>query len=131
MNALLDTHVFLWAAAEPERLSSAARETIADPSNQIFVSAAVVWEIVIKHSLGKLTLPSDPPSYITTRLELLKFQGLPISHLHALSVGGLPHYHADPFDRIMIAQAQRENITFITADETILRYPIATLDARL
>jgi PIN domain nuclease of toxin-antitoxin system len=129
VRLLLDTHAFLWAAAEPERLSSTSRNAIADPDNEIFISAAVSWEITIKHALGKLTLPLEPAIYVPARVTSLGFRTLPITLEHTLAVGGLPTHHNDPFDRVMIAQAQVENLTFVTNDAVTGRYSVKVLSA--
>jgi PIN domain nuclease of toxin-antitoxin system len=126
---LLDTHAFLWAASDPARLSVRARAAIEDPSADVYVSAAVAWEIVIKHGLKKLKLPLDPSTYVTTRVAGLGFNALPIALEHALAVASLPKHHNDPFDRIMIAQAQIEGLTFVTTDAAASRYPVRVLKA--
>jgi PIN domain nuclease of toxin-antitoxin system len=123
VRLLLDTHAFLWAAGDPARLSKRAREAIADPANEVFVSAAVSWEIVIKAARGKITLPMSAATYIHNRLQAFNFTPLPITHEHALALAGLPPIHADPFDRMMIAQAQVEGAAFVTSDAIARRYP--------
>ena len=127
MQLLLDTHVFLWAAGEPERLSGEARDAIEDMSNVVLVSAAVAWELAIKVALQKLTVPNDVALWLPTRLRSLGFGALDITMTHTLAVGGLPALHKDPFDRIMIAQAQIEGLTFVTHDPQNLKYPIRLL----
>jgi PIN domain nuclease of toxin-antitoxin system len=129
MRLLLDTHVFLWAVASPQKLSVAAREAITDRANQIYVSVALAWEIVIKFQAGKLKLPTSPVSYVPSRIATLGFTTLPITQDHVLAVASLPAKHADPFDRIMIAQAQIESLTFVTRDATLLTYPVSTIKA--
>lgn len=126
---LLDTHVFLWAASDPAALSKQAREAIEDSSNEVFVSSAAGWEIVIKHALGKLTLPFEPAAYVPARISTLGFKALPIELAHTLAVASLPEHHRDPFDRIMIAQSQVEGLVFVTADEAAIRYPVGTMRA--
>ena len=128
-RVLLDTHVFLWAASAPERLSPVARNAIEDPKNEVFISAAVVWEIVIKHALGKLRLPASPASFIPSVIAQLGFRALPITHEHALTVCVLPKHHNDPFDRIMIAQARCEGMTLISTDRNVARYAVQYLPA--
>jgi len=128
-RVLLDTHVFLWAASAPERLSPTARDAIEDPRNEVFISAAVVWEIVIKHALGKLQLPANPASFIPTLIAQLGFRQLPITHAHALTVTALPKHHSDPFDRMMIAQARCEGMTLISTDRNVARYAVQYLPA--
>ena len=129
MRLLLDTHAFLWAAGEPSRLARKARAAIEDAANDVFVSAAVAWEIAIKHARGKLSLPLDPATYFPSRLTLLGFRPMAITVEHALAVGKLPQHHSDPFDRIMIVQAQVESLVFVTHDPAALRYRVRTLAA--
>ncbi len=129
LRALLDTHVFLWALGEVNRLSEKARQAIEDPANEIYVSAAVVWEIAIKYALGKLQLPSEPATYIPARVGALGFRELPIRFEHALLAASLPRHHRDPFDRMLIAQARIEGMTFITDDQLVARYFVNFLPA--
>ena len=129
MRLLLDTHVFLWAAGEPEELSAPARAAIADAANEVYVSAAVAWEISIKSALGKLTVPAEPAAWFPVRLRSLGFGSLPILPEHALAVGTLPDHHRDPFDRIIIAQAQLEGLQLVTRDPQIQKYPVNVLQA--
>lgn len=126
---LIDTHVFLWAVASPEKLSTSARRAVQNAGSDVFLSAAAVWELTIKFSLGKVTLPTEPSIFVPSRLDHLGFRALQITHDHALAVGALPNIHRNPFDRLMIAQAQAESLTFITADPHSLRYPVKTLRA--
>jgi len=126
---LLDTHAFLWAAADPDQLQRAARAAIEDRANEVLVSAGVAWEISLKVALGKLTVPANPAVWFPARVRSLGFQALDISTAHALAVGGLPDVHRDPFDRIMIAQAQIEGLTFVTRDPKNQKYPINILEA--
>lgn len=129
MRLLLDTHAFLWAAADPDQLQRAARAAIEDRANEVLVSAGVAWEISLKVALGKLTVPANPAVWFPARVRSLGFQALDISTAHALAVGGLPDVHRDPFDRIMIAQAQIEGLTFVTRDPKNQKYPINILEA--
>ena len=122
MKALLDTHAFLWWVTEDSRLSSTARNIITDSDNQLFLSTASAWEIVIKARLGKLTLPEPPEVYIPNRLTVNRFESLSIDLIHALQVVNLPDLHKDPFDRIIIAQSQVEKIPILTSDSQIKRY---------
>jgi len=126
---LLDTHVFLWSLFEPERLSSDARAVIANSSEELLLSAAAVWEISIEHGSGKLALPMEPAAFIPSRLEALRIKPLDMTMEHALAVSLLPRHHHDPFDLMMIAQAQLEGLTFITADSIAQRYPVRVLRA--
>lgn len=124
MRALLDTHTFIWWVIDDSRLSSTARNIIADSENILFLSAASAWEIVIKVRLGKLNLPEPPEIYIPSRLTINKFESLPIQMPHALQVIHLPALHQDPFDRILIAQSQVETMSIITVDTKIIQYPV-------
>jgi PIN domain nuclease of toxin-antitoxin system len=129
MRLLLDTHVFIWSAASPATLAPAARRAIQEAENEVFVSAAVAWEIAIKYALGRITLPLKPESWVPSRIAALGFKSLPISQNHALAVLSLPNHHNDPFDRIMVAQAQIEGLALVSRDERIRKYPVRTLRA--
>ena len=104
MNLFLDTHVLLWWLADDSSLQSAARDAIRDESNIVHVSAATAWEISIKKALGKLDAPDD----LANALEVNNFRSLEITVAHATKAGALPRHHDDPFDRLLIAQAQTE-----------------------
>lgn len=125
-RVLLDTQVLLWWLANDPRLGSRCKELISDNRNQVFVSAATTWEISIKTALGKLTAPEDMDSIVDDE----GFDKLPISLYHGQLAGRLPPLHRDPFDRMLIAQAQAEGLILITADEMITRYNIRTRDPR-
>lgn len=127
MKALLDTHTFLWWNLNAPQLSDTAREFIADGEHEIYLSAATAWEIAIKYSKGRLELPEPPESYIANRLKIHHFIGLPIQLTHAAHVHALPHIHADPFDRLLVAQSQLEKLPLLTADATIHQYAITTI----
>lgn len=122
MKLLLDTHLLLWAAGEPRRLPAAARKLINNPRNELFFSAASLWEITIKRRLGREDFRVDPR---LLRRGLLEngYVELPISGVHAVAVDGLPPIHKDPFDRLLAAQAAVESITLLTADPTLAQYP--------
>jgi PIN domain nuclease of toxin-antitoxin system len=124
MKVLIDTHTFLWWNTDDAQLSLRAREVIADGQNEVFLSAASVWEIVIKTTKGKLVLPEAPAQYITHRMSLYRFRHLPIQISHALRVYELPPYHNDPFDRMLIAQSQAECIPIVTSDESFQQYEL-------
>ena len=127
MNVLIDTHTFLWWNTEDPQLSLRAREIISDGRNEVFFSAASVWEIVIKTTKGKLILPEEPAQYITRRMSLYRFRHLPIQISHSLRVYELPPYHNDPFDRMLIAQSQAEYMPLVTKDENIQHYDLETI----
>jgi PIN domain nuclease of toxin-antitoxin system len=126
MRLLLDTHVFLWLLAEPERLGGHIG-AVEDPSNELLLSAASSWEIAIKIQLGRLDLPDDPRRYIPDRMRVIGAKPLPIEHNHALAVRELPLLHRDPFDRMLVAQARDLRLTIVTADLDIPRYEVETL----
>jgi PIN domain nuclease of toxin-antitoxin system len=122
MKLLLDTHILLWAANEPERLSAQAIALLEDPDNELLFSAASLWEVSIKNSLGRNDFKVDAR---LLRRGLLDngYVELPITSAHAVYVESLPAIHKDPFDRILIAQATAEGITLVTADGMVAKYP--------
>jgi len=125
MRLLLDTHVLLWWLADAPQLGGDARREIAAPRNLVYVSAVSLWEIVIKKSSGKLTLPDN----WSEAVEAEPFRRLPVTWDHALGVGQLPAIHRDPFDRLLIAQATVEDLVLVTDDATVQSYGVATLSA--
>ncbi|MEH1857965.1 type II toxin-antitoxin system VapC family toxin [Nostoc sp.] len=127
MRALLDTHAFIWWVTNDPQLSANARNLIADSGNILFLSVVSAWEIVIKNKLGKLTLPEPVEQYIPTRLAINRFESLPIQMSHVLQVASLPNIHRDPFDRILIAQSQVENLPIVTIDRQITQYLVQTI----
>jgi PIN domain nuclease of toxin-antitoxin system len=127
MRLLLDTPVFLWWFLTPERLSDRAKLLLEDPDNELLLSAASSLEIAIKSALKKLELPEPPVRYVTSRLETNGLVPLPVEHVHALRVSELPLHHRDPFDRLLIAQAQLENATLATGDPAFLLYDVDLL----
>jgi PIN domain nuclease of toxin-antitoxin system len=122
MKLLLDTHLLLWAAGQPERLSKEARDLIDSSDNELFFSAASLWEIVIKNGLGRPDFKVDAR---LLRRGLLDngYSELPIGSEHAVALESLPPIHKDPFDRILVAQAQVEGITLLTMDASVAQYP--------
>ena len=121
MRLLLDTHILLWALAEPRRLPVLWRERLADPANEVLVSAASIWEITIKRGLGKADFGVEPMEVLQSSRST-GFIDLPISGDHAARVLGLEAIHRDPFDRMLIAQALCEPAYLVTADRTLARY---------
>jgi len=113
--------------AQSTRLSRQTRELLQDPANEVFLSAASSWEIAIKYALGKLPLPVPPMEYVLSRMETSGTAPLPVQHSHALQAGSLPRHHADPFDRLLIAQAQLENLHILTADGQFRAYEVKLL----
>ncbi len=130
MRLLLDTHCLLWAIAEPERLGKKARSLIDDQDNELYLSTASLFEISVKHSLGKLSLPAKPRDYLPSRLDRMAVHELAVSSHHAYKVADLPWHHRDPFDRLIIAQSIVERLPVLTADEQIFAYKCSRIDAR-
>lgn len=124
MRLLLDTQVLLWWL-DDRPMSLGARTAIADPINDVFVSAATAWEMSIKSSLGKRRAPDD----LAAQLELSGFRSLPISIANALVAGALPRLHHDPFDRMLVAQALQENLSVVTRDSSFAGYAVELVDA--
>ena len=122
MKLLLDTQLLLWAAGNSKRLTATARKLLNDPGNSLFFSAASLWEITIKNSLGRRDFRVEPR---VLRRGLLDngYTELPITSQHAVSVEGLPDIHRDPFDRLLLAQALSEGITLVTSDALLATYP--------
>jgi PIN domain nuclease of toxin-antitoxin system len=127
MRALLDTHTFLWWVHNDPRLSDQVREIIGDGSNTLYLSAASGWEIAIKAQLGKLQFSSSLDQFIAEQLTLNGIDTLPIALRHVLHVATLPPHHRDPFDRILVAQCQLEQLPMLTADAQITKYAIQTI----
>jgi PIN domain nuclease of toxin-antitoxin system len=128
MNLLLDTHTLIWWMADSARLGQLARQSIEAPESKRFISAVSAWEISIKTALGRLKLSEDPAASIAV-LMTRGFQPLSIQLQHAWQVGKLPSHHADPFDRMLVAQAQCEGLTLVTADGWVAAYDVPTIDA--
>lgn len=127
MKVLIDTHCWLWLCVEPERFSKSTLERLADRETERLISSASVWEIVIKHGIGKLPLPVAPPAFVPSRLETTQTDVLPISAAHALRIADLPDLHRDPFDRMIVAQAMVEGMPLLTADKALKKYGLELL----
>ena len=127
MRALLDTNVFLWFDLEQQRLSPSARAFIADGTNDLVLSAATAWEIAIKHTKGQLQLPDLPEAYVASRIGLDGLDPLAIELSHAIRAGTLPPIHRDPFDRLLVAQSQLEDLPILTSDPNIARYGVSVI----
>ena len=124
-RVLLDTHVLLWWLINDPRLGEMARVCIADSRNEVFVSAATNWEVSIKKAIGKLEVPDN----LDVIIEEKGFYKLPVSNFHGDQAGKLPLHHRDPFDRMLIAQAQSEGLELITKDEVFPLYSVRIIDA--
>lgn len=122
MRLLLDTHVVLWVAEG--RLPPPVSEQVRDPGNDVLISAASIWEIEIKRALSRLQAPET----LASRVEQEGYRRLDITFEHAVEAGRLPRHHADPFDRMLIAQARLEGLVLATADPAVRRYDVAVLD---
>ena len=122
MQLLLDTHLLLWAASVPERLDSALLQMLEDPMNIPVFSVVSLWELVIKRSLNRPDFQVEP-SLLRQVLMEVGWRELSVEAHHALAVGQLPPLHRDPFDRLLLAQAQSEGLLLITADQQLARYP--------
>ncbi len=122
---LLDTHAFVWWLSDVSELAEGARSAIADPRNDIFVSAITGWEIAVKRARGRMTAPDN----LAAMVEEKGFTHLPLTFFHAEQAGVLPMHHRDPFDRMLVAQAQVEGLVLVTRDDRIPRYGVRTMTA--
>jgi PIN domain nuclease of toxin-antitoxin system len=122
LKLLLDTHVFLWWLESDARLSRRARDLIADPEVEVFVSVVTVWEIAIKAALGQLEMPVDLGTFLRRQLQSNGFVTLPITFEHAVAVRDLPRHHRDPFDRLLVCQSRIEGLALVSADSAIAGY---------
>ncbi len=123
MKLLLDTHVFLWLAEAPEKLTERALGACKDRRNPLFFSVASAWEIQVKTQLGKLTLDDPLSKLVRVQQAVNGLRVLGVELLHVLELESLPAYHKDPFDRLLVAQARVENLHLVTADSAVQRYP--------
>jgi PIN domain nuclease of toxin-antitoxin system len=126
MKALLDTHTFLWAIAEDRKLSRRAKQ-IYTGSNDLRLSVASVWEILIKAQAGRLSLPKPVGPYLVKKLVQDQIELLPVTLDHVLGIEALPPHHRDPFDRLLIAQSIEEEWPIVTADPWFARYPVEVI----
>lgn len=124
MKALLDTHAFLWWVLDNGRLSEKALQYIRNPEREIYLSTVTGWEIAIKYRLKKIALTQKPGIFVMEHVTKSDFLVLPIHMKHALRVADLPDIHEDPFDRLLIAQAQTEKMSLVTADRAIKKYDV-------
>jgi PIN domain nuclease of toxin-antitoxin system len=124
VRLLLDTHVVLWALADSPRLSARARELLADPDNECWVSSVSVWEIAIKVRLGKYQL-GHPLTAIEDAIEAAGFRSIDVSMRHATAIEQVEAPHGDPFDRLLLAQCEVETLRLLTADAALVGLPVA------
>jgi PIN domain nuclease of toxin-antitoxin system len=127
MNVLLDTHAFLWAVMDDPRLTPSARAVYADSDNNLFLSVVSMWEIVLKAHAGKLQLTGSAARFFADQLARNSLSTLDVNPQHVLRVAELPRLHRDPFDRLLVAQAQVENMLLLTADRQIRRYSVQVI----
>ncbi|MDF5728637.1 MAG: type II toxin-antitoxin system VapC family toxin [Rhizonema sp. PD38] len=127
MKLLLDTQCLLWWFAQPERLNSETIAQIDNETNELWLSVASVWEMGIKIAIGKLPLPEPLDSYISSRMMQLGAKSLSITASHAVQASALPLHHRDPFDRMLIAQAQMEEMMLVSADSIFRQYDVSIL----
>ncbi|MCK5799585.1 MAG: type II toxin-antitoxin system VapC family toxin [Deltaproteobacteria bacterium] len=127
MSWLLDTHALLWWLFDDPKLSSIARDVIADPANKIFVSSASAWEICTKHRIGKLPAASTLVLDIAGWVQRAGFSELPVTIAHAARAGSWPHAHRDPFDRMLAAQSMVDGLTLISRDAALRSFGVSLL----
>lgn len=129
MRLLLDTRAWLWMVDAPQRLSQSSRDLLAAAGNELLLSAASAWEIAIKHGMGRFVLPGDPAMLVPALMIQSRVTPLPVLHSHALHVARLPPHHRDPFDRLLIAQAQIDGLPILTADSQFAAYDVEVIAA--
>jgi len=126
VKLLLDTHILLWAAGQPEKLSESARTLLAKPDNTLYFSVASIWEIVIKRGLGREDFKVDPRR-LRKMLIIHGYRELPVAAEHVFTIETLPLLHKDPFDRLLLAQARSEGMLLVTVDASVSQYPESVL----
>lgn len=127
MRLLLDTHVWLWWMNAPHRLPAPTVAALRARDSHLLWSAVCVWELAVKHAIGKLALPGGSASFVRTRMVETGAAALAITHDHALQAAGLPPHHKDPFDRLLVAQAQVDGLTLVTGDPQLSAYDVPIL----
>jgi len=127
MRILLDTNVFLWLLLDDPKLSQASKALFLDQATEPLLSMASVWEIFIKHRIGKLSIPGNPASFIREQLRINSIGLLPIHYAHLEGILSLPMIHKDPFDRIIIAQAVHEHLAVLSSDPVFMEYGVPNL----
>ena len=127
MRLLIDTHVFLWYISADSRLPAPFLAAIREPTNEVYLSVASIWEVIFKSGLGKLALPAPPAEYLPQQRDAHGIASLPIDEGAMAYLAGLPALHRDPFDRLLIAQALQHGLTIATVDTDVLAYPVPRL----
>ena len=127
MSYLLDTHVWLWMVKDPSRIPEPLLNKLRTATT-LHLSVACIWEIAIKHALGKLPLPSDPERFCSEHMRRSGVRSLPLQASHALRAAALPRHHNDPFDRLLVAQAQIENLPLVSTDSIMKTYDVELVD---
>ena len=131
MKILVDTHIFLWAITDDSRLTKSQRQVYSDERNDLFLSVASVWEIVIKVAVGKLPLPQPSVAYVERQMKKNQIKLLPVRLPHLSALESVPLLHRDPFDRILVAQANVEGMPILSADPLISQYGVTVLPENL
>jgi PIN domain nuclease of toxin-antitoxin system len=129
LTYLLDTHVWLWMLGDPGRIRSDLEAELRDGKTRLLLSAASSWEIAIKWAVGRLSLPEPPATYVPSRMQRTNVEPLAVTHSHALQVATLARNHRDPFDRLLVAQAQIEGVPLVTVDRAFDAYDVETVRA--
>jgi PIN domain nuclease of toxin-antitoxin system len=127
MKLLLDTHVFLWYIAADPKLPVRFRQAVQDPTNDVHLSVASVWEAVVKFAIGKLPLPASPAVYLPRQRDAHAIATLPIDEATMPHLAALPPLHRDPFDRVLLAQARQHQLTLVSVDPFVLSYGVPSL----
>lgn len=127
MNLLLDTHIFLWYISGDAKLSADMIDAIRNPANGIYLSTVSLWEAIVKHRIGKLSLPQPPEIYLPEQRERHQISSLPLDEASVSQLGRLPSLHRDPFDRMLVCQAIEHSLTLATVDNLIRAYPVPTI----
>ncbi|MEL7071335.1 MAG: type II toxin-antitoxin system VapC family toxin [Cyanobacteria bacterium J06634_6] len=127
MRILLDTHIFLWFISDDARLSQDVRTAIRDPDNTVYLSSVSIWEVMVKHQLGKLPLPEFPQVYLPKQRDLHQISSLSLDESSVVQLSKLPNLHRDPFDRMLICQAMQHKLRLATVDKLVRRYPIEVI----
>lgn len=127
MRLLIDTHIFLWLAQGSSRITPELLSILTDAQNQLFLSTVSLWEMQIKHTIGKLELPTSVQDFFIIQRYLLNLHAISVREQHIWTLGTLPHHHRDPFDRMLIAQAMTDKLTLVSVDAIFHQYTVALL----